>query len=79
MTDLQRKMRSRWSGPWFLKAGALVALAGAAPLLLYILLGPADGNPIGLGLLMVAAVLAGLFLAGIGLLKLLVTYFQQHG
>lgn len=34
----------------------IVGVVGAAPLLLYVLLGPADGNPIGLGLLAVLAV-----------------------
>ena len=42
-------------------------VASLAPLLLYIVFGPADGNPIGLGLLMVAGVPTGLILLVIGL------------
>jgi hypothetical protein len=41
----------RWSGVKIMKASALLGLVGVAPLLLYLLLGPKDGNPIGLGLL----------------------------
>lgn len=37
-------------------ASLLVGVAGVAPLLLYVLFGPADGNPIGLGLLAVLTV-----------------------
>ncbi len=45
----------------------LVALLGIGPLLLYIAVGPADGNPIGLGLLAMLAVPAsgGLALAAL--------------
>lgn len=45
---------------WSVVAG----LVGVAPLLLYIAIGPADGNPVGLGLLAILA----LALAAIGLL-----------
>jgi hypothetical protein len=44
-------MVTRWPGVTIMKASALLGLAGIAPLLLYVLLGPKDGNPIGLGLL----------------------------
>ncbi len=39
----------------FVKAGLVVMVAGWAPLLWEIAFGPADSNPIGLGLLMVIA------------------------
>ena len=39
--------------------GVIIAVASVVPLLLYIAIGPADGHPVGLGLLMVLAV-AGL-------------------
>ena len=42
----------------------LVGALGVAPLLVYILLGPKDGNPIGLGLLAALAVAV----SGIGML-----------
>ncbi|MDX5374404.1 MAG: hypothetical protein LPK43_01255 [Gammaproteobacteria bacterium] len=38
------------------------------PLLLYILVGPADGNPIGLGLLAMAGTLLAVLGMGVGLL-----------
>jgi len=42
----------------------MIGALGVAPLLVYILLGPRDGNPIGLGLLAVLAVAV----SGIGML-----------
>ena len=42
----------------------MIGALGVAPLLVYILLGPSDGNPIGLGLLAVLAVAV----SGIGML-----------
>jgi hypothetical protein len=41
--------------------------ASLAPLLLYVIFGPKDGNPIGLGLLMVFGVPVGLLILIIGL------------
>lgn len=55
----------------------LVGVAGVAPLLLYVLFGPADGNPIGLGLLAVLTVpisVGGLFF---GALVLVVQYLLR--
>ncbi len=50
-----------------LRWALLTALVTIGPLLLYIAFGPADGNPIGLGLLAMAGVPAagGLALAGV--------------
>ena len=56
-----------------LLAGILVAIAGTIPIYLYIKLGPADGNPIGLGLLAWLSWLVGLVLFVIGLKA----YFSQ--
>jgi len=79
MPDLESRLLARWSGTAFVKAGLLVAILGAAPLLLYSLLGPADGNPIGLGLLAVVAVPIGFLLFGVGLLKLLIAWLGTRG
>jgi hypothetical protein len=48
-------------------AGAIVVAMSVAPLLLYVIFGPKDGNPIGLGLLMFFGVPLGLVLLVIGL------------
>jgi hypothetical protein len=40
--------------------------------------GPADGNPIGLGMLMAVAVPIGFLLLGIGLLRLLIAWLQKQ-
>ncbi len=68
----------RWSPRWLVKTGIVIMLLGVGPLLLYALLGPADGNPIGLGLLMVVVVPIGFLLLGIGLLKLLIASLQDR-
>ncbi|MCC6610661.1 MAG: hypothetical protein IT515_13435 [Burkholderiales bacterium] len=75
MSRTEEAVLRRFSGLkivfWSLALGA----AGVAPLLLYIAFGPADGNPIGLGLLAALAVPVGAVGAGIGLIKMLVEYF----
>lgn len=60
------------SGTKIFAAGIAVLVIGVGPLLLYALVGPPDGNPIGLGLLMVVALPAGGLLAGMGLLKMFI-------
>ena len=47
-------------------AGAIVAGLSLAPLVLYVILGPKDGNPIGLGLLMFFGVPIGVLLFVVG-------------
>jgi hypothetical protein len=54
------------AGRKLVKRGLLCFLAGYLPLQLYILFGPADGNPIGLGLLFVVAAPLGAIMALIG-------------
>ncbi|MGN6848046.1 MAG: hypothetical protein ACTHJK_00995 [Sphingomicrobium sp.] len=66
------------SGPRMLTAGIAVLALGAGPLLLYIAYGPADGNPIGLGLLAMVAVPVGGILAGFGLLRMAVDYLVRR-
>lgn len=79
MIDLEEKLISRWSARTFLIAGALIAAVGYLPLGMYILFGPRDGNPIGLGLLFITATLLGLMIFVIGLIKLIVRYFLDRG
>jgi hypothetical protein len=67
--------RSR--GMKILLASLLIGAAGVAPLLLYILLGPADGNPIGLGLLAVVAVPVSVVGMAIGVVTILVQHFAR--
>ncbi|HEX5830648.1 MAG TPA: hypothetical protein VFY16_06690 [Gemmatimonadaceae bacterium] len=50
-----------------------------SPLLLYIAFGPADGNPIGLGLLAVVAVPAAVIGVGVGLLTMLLQTLSSRG
>jgi hypothetical protein len=67
--------RSR--GLQILLISLVLGAGGVAPLLLYILLGPADGNPIGLGLLAVVAVPASIAGLAIGCVTLLVERFTR--
>ena len=60
------------AGSRMLLVGVAVRALGVGPLLLYILLGPADGNPVGLGLLAMVAVPVGLGCAGFGLIRMLI-------
>lgn len=63
------------SGFKLLTIAAIVVGIGCAPLLFYIQFGPADGNPIGLGLLAVAGMFGGMVLGGLGVLSLVMQYF----
>lgn len=72
MSRLEEAFLRRFSGSKILIWSLGFAVAGVAPLLLYIAVGPADGNPIGLGLLAVLAVPVGALGAAIGLIKMLV-------
>jgi hypothetical protein len=75
MRNLEERWVTRRSASTWLIAGVVIAAIGYLPLQLYILLGPSDGNPIGLGLLAVFAVPAGVVVFVIGLIKLVVRYF----
>jgi hypothetical protein len=58
--------------------GSLIAgAAGVAPLLLYTLLGPADGNPMGLGLLAMLAMAIAIIGALIGAVTVAVEHIKQ--
>lgn len=54
-----------------------LGILGASPLLLYIAFGPRDGNPIGLGLLAVAAILVGGLGAACGLVILVIESLKR--
>jgi hypothetical protein len=60
------------------KAGALLMVIGIMPIGFYSLLGPPDGNPIGLGLLMAVLVPIGFLLLGTGLLRLLLARLRHR-
>lgn len=77
MSHIEESLVRRWSGARILLGSVALAVLGVAPLMLYVWLGPADGNPIGLGLLAVASVpIAGIG-AAVGLIKLAVEYFSR--
>lgn len=71
-------LRRPWTGAKIMLLSLAIGVAGVLPLLLYAVLGPEDGNPIGLGLLMVAAVpVAGLGLV-IGFIRLVIEQFTSR-
>ena len=55
-TSLEQAALRHWPGVKIMRMSAALAAAGISPLLLYIVFGPKDGNPIGLGLLAMATV-----------------------
>jgi hypothetical protein len=77
MSRIEEALLRRFSGSRILIWSAVFGVAGIAPLLLYIAFGPADGNPIGLGLLAVLAVPVGAVGACVGLIKMLVEHFAR--
>jgi len=72
MSRLEEAVIRRFSGWTLFKWSLVLAVTGVSPLLLYILLGPRDGNPIGLGLLALAALLLSAAGAAVGLIKMMV-------
>lgn len=79
MSGLEETLLNRWLGARILIASFLFGVLGVSPLLLYIAFGPKDGNPIGLGLLAVAAVPIAAIGMLAGLVKLLVEIFLRRG
>ena len=56
----------------------LLVLVSAAPIMLYIIFGPADGNPIGLGLLFAVGALVGHLGFLVGLLLLIRDHYFRR-
>lgn len=69
---MTRSAETAWPFLRFVKLGLIVMALGYAPLQLYIFFGPADGNPIGLGLLFVLGMFAGMVVMAIGLIKTII-------
>jgi hypothetical protein len=59
--------------------GVAVAVVGSVPLILYVIVGPRDGNPVGLGLLMGLSWLVGAVLTVWGVIGLVVARFVGGG
>lgn len=78
MSQYEEALLRRWSGMRILCASLLVAVLGVAPLGFYILFGPSDGNPIGLGLLAVVAVPVASAGVIVSLIKLAVGRFARE-
>lgn len=78
MAGFEHGLIRRFTAAAFAKAGCLLLAIGTLPILLYSWLGPADGNPIGLGLLMVVLAPVGFLLLGIAALKWLLARLRQQ-
>lgn len=72
MKDLEESLLRRWKGLRIVAISLALGLIGVLPLLLYIAVGPKDGNPIGLGLLAVLAIPIATIGALVGLIWLVV-------
>lgn len=77
LTRIKQPQAKRGLGLRILLASLTAGAVGIAPLLLYILLGPADGNPIGLGLLAVLASAIGIIGGLIGAVTICIGYLQR--
>lgn len=75
----EESARRRASGKQLIMTSAALGGAGILPLLLYVAFGPADGNPLGLGLL--AVVVLPLACVGVvaGLVKLVAELSRRSG
>jgi len=69
---------TRWPFSRFLKISLILSAIGYIPLELYIRFGPSDGNPIGLGLLFVVGLFAGIAFLVVGLITCAVQYFRNR-
>lgn len=78
MRNLEQRLIDRWSGPRIVAVSLIAGASGVLPLALYIVFGPANGNPIGLGLLAVVSVpiAAGGML--VGAIKALIERFSDR-
>ena len=79
MSHAEAAMLDRWTGRRIITRSLQLAMVGVTPLLLYVVLGPADGNPIGLGLLAAVAVLVAKIGVLVGLLRLFGEHMARRG
>jgi hypothetical protein len=78
MSRIEEAILRRWAGSRILAGSAAVGLISYLPLQLYIWFGPADGNPIGLGLLAALGVPVSVMGMAIGLIKMMVQRFGRR-
>jgi hypothetical protein len=76
---LEETLLRRVSGARIMVWSFVIGFGGVLPLLLYMALGPADGNPLGLGLLAMVAVPVGGVGVVVGLIAMLVQKFDRRG
>jgi hypothetical protein len=79
MSRIEEGLLSRWTGSQIIAGSAVLGLISYLPLQLYVWFGPADGNPIGLGLLAVLGLPVAALCMLIGLVKVLVQYLGRRG
>jgi hypothetical protein len=77
MIDVEASLLRRWKGLRTVAVSLGLGLIGVLPLLVYVAFGPKDGNPIGLGLLAVVAVLIATIGVVVGLIWLVVEVFRR--
>lgn len=79
MRNLENALLRRFSGARIIAGSLVLGLCGFMPLQVYIWFGPADGNPIGLGLLALATLPFAAAGIVIGSIKMLVRRFRAGG
>lgn len=78
MSHLEESLLRRWKGLRIVAMSLAIGLGGMLPLLIYIAIGPDDGNPIGLGLLAFSAMACATVGVLIGLIKLVIEVFTRE-
>lgn len=78
MTDLEPPLLRHWTGLRIVAVSLGLGAVGLLPLMLYALLGPSDGNPVGLGLLAMAACAVATIGVLIGLISLVIEIFLRE-
>ena len=74
MIDLEEKLLTHFTPLQWVIAGVLIGLIGVLPLGLYIVFGPSDGNPIGLGLLAIVAIPFSIMITAVGLIRFTIAF-----
>jgi hypothetical protein len=79
ISRIEQALVERWPGATIIKASAGLGLAGVLPLVLYVLIGPADGNPIGLGILAFVTLPVAAVGMAVGVIRLIVERLGSRG
>jgi hypothetical protein len=79
MRGREARWFAHWSGFRIVRASIGLGIAGTMPLLQYAIIGPADGHPIGLGLLAMVTMSFALVGLAVGTVRIIVQRLLDDG